>query len=140
MAADQITRSEIREKERTLGSEVGTSRLDNNGDNEGDDGVHSPVSGSSDGDALSGETGRESLSANDPNDGAPSHGEAGDEDAGEGDEDLARSVLTGKGGSDGSDDDLTGEHHKGSPEEDVSSGELVDDVLKKMERGKSQSM
>jgi hypothetical protein len=57
------------------------------------------------------------------------HSETSDEDAREGDEDLASDVLSREGSSDGSDDDLTGEHHESSPEEDVSSGEPVDDVL-----------
>jgi hypothetical protein len=121
-------------EERTLGTEVGTSGLDDDGDDKGDDGVHSPVGGGGDGDALGGKSSREGLSADDPDDGTPSHGETGDEDAGEGDEDLARGVLSRKGGSDGSDDDLTGEHHEGSPEEDVSSGELVDNILRKVDK------
>lgn len=114
--------------EADLGTEVGTSGLDDNRDDEGDDGVHSPVGGSRDRDTLGRQSSREGLSANDPYYGAPGHGESSDEDAREGDKDLAGNLLTRKGGSDGSDDDLTGEHHKGSPEEDVSSGELVDDI------------
>jgi hypothetical protein len=132
--------------------EVGAVGVRNEGDDEGDDGVaargeaqrvrdgpaveeivggcysHAPVGSGGKRDTLGRETRGERLGGDDPGERSPGRGKGGDEDAGEGDKDLAGDLLALVRAADDTDDDLAGEHGGGSPEEDLTAAEAVDDV------------
>lgn len=120
--------------EEDLGAEVGIAGVgaDEVGGDDGDDAVPEPVGSGGETNTTRSDGQREDLTDHDPGGGTPGHGESGDEEADEGNHggDSGVVVLVGSSSSDtnDTDDELADNHPSGTPDENGTTTELLNDV------------
>ena len=125
---DDTTSAGTGPDEEDLGTKtsVAGTRLNEVRGGKADSKVPEPVGGSAQRESLGTDGEREDLTADDPGSRTPGGGEASNVDADEGDERLAGGgVGRWNGGTDNGDDELTGAHPDGTPDEELAATEAL---------------
>ena len=112
--------------EEHLRTKVALVLADHVGGNDRDDAVPEPVRGGRETDTTGSNRDREDFTDDNPSTWSPGGSEEEDVDADEGDEGTGSVRIVGKGGSDGTDDELADDHAESAPDKDGAATETLD--------------